>query len=125
MTYKKPKTTKPVSIRLSPEELSTLLGAAGKRTLSEFVRERLFGEAVNYRQTRNPKSDARLLAQLLARLGQSEIAANLRDLDRAVQMGTLPVTPDVEKALRLACADVAEIRARLIRALGLPEGTAE
>ena len=39
------------------------------------------------------KDRDKLLAQLLAILGQSDIAANLRELSRAAQTGTLIMTP--------------------------------
>ena len=121
MATRKGQTTAPVSIRLSVEERRRLESAAGKRTLSDYIRERLFGDQSPRRQMRNPKLDARLLAQLLGRFGQAELASSMRDLSQSVRTGALPVTAETEKALRDACVEVAEIRADLMRALGLVE----
>jgi hypothetical protein len=120
-SHKKRAATKPISIRLSPEERSLLENAAGKRSLSEFIRERIFAEQTRYRRVRNPKIDARLLAQLLGRLGQSELAANLRKIAWAINAGSVPVTPETEKSLQAASVAVIEMRDQLVRALGLVE----
>lgn len=124
-SHKKRSATKPISIRLSPEERSLLENAAGKRSLSEFIRECLFAEQTQYRRVRNPKIDARLLAQLLGRLGQSELAASLREIAQAINVGSTPVTPETEKSLRAASTAVIEMRDQLLRALGLAESTTQ
>jgi hypothetical protein len=59
------------------------------------------------------------MAKALALLGQSRLASNLNQLAKAANIGTLPLTPDVEEDLQDACAHVWEIKALLIRALGL------
>lgn len=122
---KKRPPTKPVSIRLSPEERSLLENEAGKRSLGELIRERLFGDQAERRKVRMPKNDARLLAQLLGRLGQSELAASLREITHVIKAGSAPVTPETEKSLYAASAAVTEMRDHLLRALGLVEGGAE
>lgn len=122
-SHKKRHATKPISIRLSPDERSLLANAAGKRSLSEFIRERLFAEQTRYRRVRNPKTDAKLLAQLLGKLGQSELAASLREISQAVKVGSAPITPETENSLRVASAAIIEMRDHLVRALGLVEGS--
>jgi hypothetical protein len=120
---KKRPPSKPISIRLSPEERVLLANAAGKRSLSEFIRERLFAEQRQYRRIRNPRIDARLLAQLLGRLGQSELAASLREIAQDIKTGSAPITSETEKSLCVASAAVIEMRDHLVRALGLVEGS--
>lgn len=122
-SHKKRSATTPISIRLNSEERSLLVNAAGNRSLSEFIRERLFAEQTQYRRVRNPKIDVRLLAQLLGKLGQSEVAASLREITQAITTGSAPVTLETEKSLRAASAAVIEMRDHLVRALGLIEST--
>lgn len=63
--------------------------------------------------------DAEHVGQLLALLGQSRLGSNLNQLAQAARQGSLPVTPEVEEDLRRACATIFEMRALLLRALGL------
>jgi hypothetical protein len=57
-------------------------------------------------------------------LGQSRLSANLNQLTKAVNTGSLPVTPDTEAELIEACREVSEIRDALMRALGKMPGGA-
>jgi hypothetical protein len=59
---------------------------------------------------------------VLGALGRSRLSSNLNQLAKAVNTGSLPVTPETEADLRQACRDVAEIRADLLRALGKSPG---
>jgi len=120
-TGKTDKTT-PVSIRLSADERSRLEAEAGRRSLSEYIRARLFGEDRRVRDIPAPKIEARQLAHVLAVLGQSELAPSLRELLRAVQIGDLPAPDKIEASLTSACAATLEIRRHLMVALGLVEG---
>lgn len=111
----------PVSIRLSADERSRLEAEAGKRSLSEYIRTRLFGEDRRARAIPAPKIEARQLAHVLAVLGQSELAPSLRELLRAVQIGDLPAPEEIEVRLTTACNATLEIRRHLMTALGLVE----
>lgn len=115
------KPTKPISLRLNDEERQRLKAEAGRRTLSALIRERLFGPQVQSRRVYLPKYDEKALGQVLALLGQSGIAACLRDLCEAVRVGALPVTPETEEDIKRACHSVKTMRSDLIRALGLIE----
>ena len=57
----------------------------------------------------------------MAALGHSRLSTNVNQLARAVNSGSLPVTPDTEKALKDACADIAWMRIALMKSLGLYE----
>lgn len=57
--------------------------------------------------------------RVLAALGQSRIANNVNQLAKAVNIGTLPVTPETEQDIGEACSAVKAMRADLMRALGL------
>lgn len=123
------KASSPFSIRLTLEERAFLESAAGPINLGAYIRQKLFAGANLTRGSRRkpkrlkkPKVDQPGLAAALAALGQSRLAANLNQIAKAANMGALPVSPELCAELEAACADVAAMRAALMRALGLKEG---
>jgi hypothetical protein len=118
----RPKNT-PVSVRMSPQRRQQLEKRAAGMSLSGYINLRLFGPEADSeaRRTRGnfPVKDHRTLAGILALLGQSEIAASLRELAALARNGCLLVTPDTETTIQEACRDIAAIKAMTIRALGL------
>lgn len=121
----KRKTPTPFSLRLSADERALLEARAGSKPLGAFIRAELLSDHAGKRRAfRRPKIDDALLGKVLAALGASRLSSNLNQLARSANIGTLPVTPDVEQELREACEIVAEMRSHLIRALGLEDGQA-
>jgi hypothetical protein len=118
------KTPAPFSLRLTFEERARLERDAAGMSLGAYIRDRLFGETVAPRKTRGRQrvKDAEALGRVLGALGGSRLSQNLNQLARAVNTGSLPVTPDTESDLKAACAAVALIRAELMRALGTGAG---
>jgi hypothetical protein len=116
-----PKPT-PFSLRLSTEEREALDAAAGGMPLGAYIRSRLLGEDVAPRRTRGrfPVKDHEALGRLLGELGRSRIANNLNQLARAVNSGSLPVSPETEADIQETCAAIREMRRELLTALGLP-----
>ena len=116
----------PFSLRLTFEERAALDKAAGDMPVGAYVRSRLFDTDTPPRRPRGkqPVKDYEALGQVLGLLGQARLAQNLNQLARAVNSGSLPVTPDTEAALYQACADVHRMRAELLRALGQQPGPA-
>ena len=114
------KAAAPFSLRLSVEERAKLEAAAAGAPLGGFIRAKLFEGELTPRRTRKPApvKDHMALAQVLGMLGNLRLANNLNQLARAANIGTLPLTPEVEEELIRACAAVLAIRAELIRALG-------
>jgi len=55
-------------------------------------------------------------------LGQAALSANLNQMARAVNTGTLPVHPETEADLRRACGEVHEMRTALLEAFGKDGG---
>ena len=112
----------PFSLRLTFEERSALEKSAGNRPLGAYIRSKLFKgeEAPRKRRTRTrkPLKDEKALGELLGKLGKSRLASNINQLAKAVNSGSLPVTPDTEKALQKACDDVRSMRILLMQALG-------
>ena len=119
-----PKHPSPFSLRLTHAERARLDAERGNRPLGAYIRERLLGDNVAPRKRRgkSPVKDAEALGRLLAALGQSRISANLNQLAKAVNTGSLPVTPETEADLKEACRDVAALRIDLLRALGKSPG---
>lgn len=115
--------TKPFSLRLTAQERVRLERQAAGLSLGAYIRERLLGGGESPRRTRGkfPAKDHTALAQVLALLGRSELAASLATLARAVSTGSLPVTPETEATLQKACQDVAAIKSMLMKALGIAE----
>ena len=114
----------PISLRLSVEERAQLERDAGDRTLSSYIRWRLFGADVKPWPHRRPEKklyrphlDQVILAQLLGALGKSRLSSNLNQIAKAANIGTLPVSEELVNELNAACADIRDMRRRLIKAI--------
>lgn len=114
----------PFSLRLTFEQRAALEAAAGDLSLAAYIHGKLFdpNDAPVRRRGKKPVKDHQALAQVLGKLGQSRLSSNLNQLAKAVNTGSLPVTPDTEAALLAAAVDVQEMRRLLIDALNLREG---
>ncbi len=114
----------PFSLRLTFEERAALENAAGNSPLGAYIRSKLFEGSEAPRKvrtrTRQPLKDDKALGALLGELGKARIANNLNQLAKAANTGSLPVTPDTEKALQDACGAVQNMRGLLMQALGYP-----
>ncbi|WP_341645371.1 plasmid mobilization relaxosome protein MobC [Thauera sp. SDU_THAU2] len=115
-----PKAPPPFSLRLSAEEKAELLRRAGNMPLGAYIRSQLLGNtAAPRRASKRPAKDVQALARLLGELGKAKLANNLNQLAKAANTGSLPVTPDTERAIVEACQDVRWMRDTLTTALGL------
>ncbi|MGI1663955.1 hypothetical protein ACRDNQ_17080 [Palleronia sp. KMU-117] len=116
----------PFSLRLTYEERARLDAERGDQSLGGYIRERLFGDDAAPRKKRgnSPVQDKEALGRVMGALGQSRLSANLNQLAKAVNTGSLPVTPETEAELIEACREVSEIRDALMRALGKMPGGA-
>ena len=115
----------PFSLRLTHEERARLDAERGGKPLSVHIREKLFDDAASPRKKsgNSPVGDREALGRVLGALGQSRLSSNLNQLAKAVNTGSLPVTPETEADLKEACREVLALRAELLRALGKsPEG---
>lgn len=110
----------PFSIRFTFEERARLDAERGPKALSTHIRDLLFGDDVAPRKRpgNSPVGDAEALGRVLGALGASRLSSNLNQLAKAVNTGSLPVSPEVEAELVEACHEVQELRADLLRALG-------
>ncbi len=120
----KPRRPAPFSIRLSEEERARLMAEAGGAPLGAYIKAKALGTApLRSRRTGITIEDRKALAQALALLGQSRLASNLNQIAHGVNIGTMPVTPEIQLELYGALKDVRSMRRLLMTALGLkPEG---
>ncbi len=110
----------PYSIRFTDKEREILQREAKGASWADYIRECVFGRDFTPRQCgRQDKASHAVLAKLLGELGKSRLASNLNQIAKAVNMGALPVTPDLEAELKEACADIRMMRDALISALGI------
>lgn len=116
-----------LSVPLSPEQRAELERRAGKNPLSTYARACLFPANDNtpVRADRSrgtsPVKDHTALAAVLAKIGQAELTDSLRQIALLARFGALPITPETEAAIQKACREVAEIKALLMKALGVKE----
>jgi hypothetical protein len=121
----KPKYPPPFSLRLTYAERARLESEAGDKPLGAYIRERLLGDdaAPRKRRGNSPVRDKEALGRVMGALGQSRLSSSLNQLAKAVNTGSLPVTPETEADLQEACRAVASMRDDLLRAFGkVPEG---
>ena len=116
--------SRPFSLRLTAQQRLELETRAGSVPLGAFIRAQLSStDAPRQPAQRHarPLKDHRALAEVLAKLGASRLSSNLNQVAKAANSGALPVTPETEGALRQACADIAAMKALLMRALGFKD----
>jgi len=115
-----PKYPPPFSIRFTFEERARLDAERGRKALSAHIRECLFGDdaAPRKRPGNSPVKDIEALGRVLGALGASRLSSNLNQLAKAVNTGSLPVTPETEADLVEACNEIRALRADMLRALG-------
>ena len=107
-------------LRLSPDERARLETLAGETPLATYIKFRIFNNLPPLAQLQGVRDgcDTKLIAQLLAVLGESRLSQNLNQLARHANMGTLDATPEVSVQLLEACAEVQTMRRALMTALG-------
>lgn len=126
MTQPHDQTYHPYSIRLTAQERELLERQAGVKPISAYIRSRLFAANDNEPPKRRRKSqptfkDRQALAQVLCKLGKSELSASMNEMARLAHLGALPVDIDTEIAIQTACQDIADMRRLLMNALGVRE----
>ena len=111
----------PVSLRMTFEQKAQLEREAAGMSVAAYIRWRLFNPDTPPPRTRGkfPVKDHQALTKLLALLGQSRIANNVNQLAKAANSGSLPLSPDTERALKEAASDIAEMRRLLLEALNM------
>ena len=118
----------PFSMRFSDEERAELDRRRGVLSLAAYIRLELFsadevGRAKPSRTFKRkhyaPSAELSIIASMLSALGQSRLAANMNQIAKAANIGTLPLTPELTRDLNAACVDIASMRKALLKALGL------
>ncbi|WP_235962668.1 hypothetical protein [Jannaschia marina] len=111
----------PFSLRLTVTERAAFERKAGDMALGAYIKSVVLAdEAPKVRKSpKPPVAETQLLAEVLARLGQSGTARNLAQIADGIQRGTLVVDEELEDDLKRAIAEVAWMRVTLMRALGV------
>ncbi|MFV0512896.1 MAG: hypothetical protein ACK5MY_04565 [Jhaorihella sp.] len=114
----------PFSLRLTYEERARLDAERGDKSLAAYIRERLLGDDAAPRKKcgNSPVQDKEALGRVAGALGQSRLSQNMNQLAKAVNTGSLPVTPETEAEIKEACREISEMRAELLAALGKVPG---
>jgi len=111
----------PFSLRLTFEERAQIEKEAAGVPLGRYIRNKVLDGKARPRRTRGrfPVKDHEALGRVLGLLGGSRLSSNLNQIARAVHTGSLPVTPETESAIKIACRDVRQMRQDLLKALGI------
>jgi hypothetical protein len=118
------KQASPYSIRFSPEERTLFDAMAKEMKLSgaEFIRLRLFTNTLQEKfaiRTQNKAHPNKELVQIISLLGQSRIANNLNQIAKAINTGTLVLSPEVTAQIHEAYQTILWMRRKLIKGTGL------
>lgn len=111
----------PITFRPTEEERAILKADAGGMSQSAYIRKCLFGRKASKRVV--PEADRVLLAQILAKLGESRIANNLNQIAYHANCGSLLLDDVTVEEINEACLYVAWMRTQLIEALGLKDSS--
>lgn len=118
-TKKRKKYPSPVTFRPTDEERAMLKEDAAGMSQSAYIRMCVFGNRASKRDI--PETDRILIAQILARLGESRIANNLNQIAYHANIGSLVLDDVTIEEINEACLQVAWMRTQLIQALGLKD----
>jgi hypothetical protein len=113
-----------ITLRLTDAELVKLKHAASGVSISAYIRKQLFGNEASLRKVRSrvPVKDQQALAQVLGMLGNSRMANNLNQIAYEANCCSLLMDQATEDEIKMACASIAWMRAKLIEALGIKDG---
>lgn len=114
---KRKKYPSPITFRPTDEERAMLKRDAAGMSQSAYIRKSLFQNRESNRVI--PDTDRVLIAQILARLGETRIANNLNQIAYHANCGSLAIDDLTVEEINEACLDVAWMRTQLIEALGL------
>lgn len=110
-----------VSFRVNDAERTRLHKLAGSQRLGSYAREQLLGPDSKRRKTRGraPVKDHGALAEILSKLGRSELASAIGGLLLAGEEGKVHLSDDQACCLRKVETELVFIRTILVKALGL------
>ncbi len=111
----------PFSLRLTPDERAQIEARAGSMPLGSYIKSVVLADqAPTYRKrSKPPVAEQQLLAELLARLGQTRHANNLNQIAKHLNQGTLVLDEALEADIQAALVEIAWMRVTLMQALGL------
>lgn len=112
--------TIPVTLRLTEAERAQLEDMAAGRTLSSYIRSRLFKKQEKRRKRRSGSvvADKKAIAEALALLGQLRMANNLNQLAHQANIGALVIEDRERSKIDEAYSYILSLRGLLVAALG-------
>lgn len=118
-----PKASTPFSIRLTPEERKRLSEDAAGEPLGTYVKTVLFAPTTKAAARRAMIDHHKIkIGQVLAMVGSSGIGDALTTMALAIQSGTFEDEAEIKAALERCEKELSEIRAALLKALGIRKG---
>ena len=111
----------PFSMRFTDSERDFLGEHSGSLSWASYIRKCVFDDkaAKPRRPVKQAVPDTALLAQVLYELGASRLSANINQLAKPANMGTLDVSPETVREIETACREIHTMRMLLIAALGI------
>lgn len=112
----------PISVRLTNDEFDALRYSAGERSLSAYIRSRIFessGGPNDAGQRISSQERQRLLSKLLVRLGSMDFDVRLSKLIECVETGAFENEQEILQVIKELSADLSKIRQDLLKGLGL------
>lgn len=110
-----------ITIRFKPEEYALIQAKAGSKPMAPFMRDLLLRAAQEQRAStaRRPIQDKQAIAQVLALLGTSDLVSEFRSVSDRIADGTTQRGEETDARLRRIEERLDQIRAMLMRALGM------
>ena len=117
--HDKGKRPAPLSLRLSTDERAKLEKQAGGLALGAYIKSVVFEDAApKYRKRKTlPSAEKQLLAEILVRLSDTRTSANLNQIAKHLNQGTLVIDDELEADLKRAVAEMAWMRTTLVKAI--------
>ncbi|MGJ8560137.1 MAG: hypothetical protein ACSHX3_07875 [Litorimonas sp.] len=117
------KASTPFSIRLNPAERERLREDAAGEPLGAYVKKVLFAPTTKAAARRAMIDHHKtMIAQVLAMVGSSGIADALTTMALAIHSGTFEDEAEIKSALNEATSELSDMRAALLKALGVRKG---
>jgi hypothetical protein len=112
--------TKYIPFRVSEDDYTRLLAAAGEMSVSAYIRARLFDEDMKAARKKNkiPQAEQKILAKMLCEFGKSRLSQNINQIAKAVHSGMVLMPDEAVTVLTKTQAEINALRTALLSALG-------
>lgn len=112
----------PLSVRVTLEEREVLRQHAGERSISDYVRSKLFEDGAPQAAPQTGRLSKhqrqKLMAQTLIRLGELQTPRHLGALTEAIQAGLIDADSELIECINTLTGEFRALRLDLLKALG-------